>query len=213
MREATAQFLAASDREHAKFDYEPDPRKLAELMGIRVIPGTKNKASKGPPALIQIARDLHVARWRFTLLHEINHVIAQREGLEDAIAAEVDEEDAEHHLEAVMNHGAARMIMPDPLVNIVQRMYGNTPEAIVNLAIAGQASLPAALHRFISSDVEAQRAAFITSGSYIAHVATCNTRLPFWRYERVPEIGLVLPEAKLFAVPKRLATCVGLVTC
>ncbi|CAM3590543.1 ImmA/IrrE family metallo-endopeptidase [Deinococcus frigens] len=211
MRYATQDFLAFSRAQHAQHDYEPDPRRLAHLLDIQIITGRTNRGSAGPPAVIQLARDLHVARRRFTLLHEINHVLMQRAGLERDVAAEVDEEDADAHIEAVVNHAAAQMILPDPMVNIVCGMYGDTPEAIFNLAVAGQASLPAALHRWVSRDPDAYRAAFITSGSYVAHVGTCNSRLPFWRFDRIPEVALAVPDAELRQVPRRQAAVLGTV--
>ncbi|GAA5504279.1 hypothetical protein Dxin01_04048 [Deinococcus xinjiangensis] len=210
-RDATHTFLAYSRHEHARFDYEPDPERLAHLLGIRIISGRTNEATHGPPSIIQLARDLHVGRRRFTLLHEINHVLMQRIGLEEAVAAEVDEDDSDAHIEAVVNHAAGQMILPDPLVNIVHGMYGDTPEAVLNLALAGKASVPASMHRFIGRDPEAYLGAFMTSGSYIAHVATCNIGLPFHRYERVPEVHLVLPQARLLTVPRRLDVQLGVV--
>ena len=200
MRTATFEFLKKLQATHAKHDYTPDPYELATREGIQIIKGRQNQASAGPPAVIILTEDRYMARRRFTMAHEFGHVEMQRLGLEDAIAAEVDPDDADTHIEAVANFGAGLLLMPEPMVLEILKEHRRTPQAILALAKKGRVSLSAAMRRFVSFDLEAELAAFATSGSYIADTATCNRALPFYRYDRVPEVGLMLPDAALMAV-------------
>jgi len=205
MRDATFAYLNRLVAEHKKIGYTTDPYRAAALKGIRIIKGDSNCASAGPPAVIVLTEDRYLARQRFTIFHEINHVEMQRYELEDAIAAEVDEDDADAHIEAVANFGAGLMLMPEPMIRNVLREYGHTPEAVLKLMGVGRVSLPAAMRRYVSHDLEAERAAFITSGTYIADTATCGRALPFIRYDRVPEVQTVVPDASLMVVsPKKV---------
>jgi len=160
--------------------------------------------------VITLAEDSYFERNRFTVAHEINHVQMQRYDLEDAIAAEVDPEDADAHIEAVANFGAALLLMPEPMVAKVLAKYGHTPKAVIALSRLGRVSLSASMRRYVSADLEAERAAFITSGPYIADVATCGRGLPFYRYDRVPEVQIVLPDAALLVVAPK--TIIGVVS-
>lgn len=194
MREATWAYLTSIEHEHERCGYETDPWRLANAAGIHVIPGKQNRGSAGPPSVITLAHDLYLPRQRYTLHHEISHVLMQRLDLEDAIAEEVDPEDANAHIEAVTNYAASLLLMPRPLVEAAVFQEGDSPAAILQLAQLAQASLPAAMRRYVYADPDARRAAFVTSGSYIADVASCNCRLPFWRYDRIPEVTLQHPE-------------------
>lgn len=95
--------------------------------------------------------------------------------------------------------------MPEPMVNSALKDHGHKPGAIITLAKTARVSLPAAMRRYVSFDLSAERAAFITSGPYIADVATCGRGLPFYRYDRVPGVQIVLPDAALQTVsPKKI---------
>ena len=194
MRDATRSFLSYIASEHARHDHQHDPWTLAHDLGIRVIPGKQNRGSAGPPAVITLARDTSKPRQRYTLHHEISHVLMQRAGLETDILAEVDEEDSEDHLERVTDYAASLLLMPAPLVEQLVHQHGHAPVLIPELARVAQASLAAAMRRYVYADADAHRAAFVTSGSYIADVAACNYWLPFWLYDRVPEVTLSHPE-------------------
>lgn len=187
MRDATAAFLAFLRDEHARCSHETDPQRLAERLGIRVVHGRGNHASAGPPAVIVLGPDAYLARRRFTLHHEIAHVLMQRAGLEQAIEEEVDQEDADVHVEAVANYGGGVLLLPDPLVNRTVRRYGETARAVLELSKLSGSSLAVALRRYVHLDEDASRAAFVMSGSYVADVAAHNYLLPFWRYDRLPE--------------------------
>lgn len=203
MRDATLSAIAFALAQHAHVGFETDPRRLAELWGIRFILGSEARATNGPPSIVTLPWYQYTPGQRFTAHHELAHILVQRSGMEDAIRAEVSEDLAEAHLEAVVNHIAALLVMPQPLVVSATQAFGETPQAILNVADRAGVSLPAALYRWVSHDPWAERAAFITSGSYIAHVATCNTRLPFWRYERVPEPQEWVPDLNLLAIPSK----------
>ena len=194
MRDATRTFLSYIALEHARHSHQHDPWILAYDLGIRVIPGRQNRGSAGPPAVITLARDASRPRQRYTLHHEISHVLMQRADLENDILAEVDEDDAENLLERVADHAASLLLMPAPLVERLVEQHGHAPVLIPELAREAQASLPAAMRRYVYADADAHRAAFVSSGSYIADAASCNYWLPFWLYDRVPEVTLAHPE-------------------
>ena len=200
MRDATRSFLSYVESEHARQDHQHDPWALAQGLGIRVIPGTLNRGSAGPPAVITLARDASKTRQRFTLHHEISHVLMQRLGLEDDILAEVDEDDADEHLERVTDYAASLLLMPAPMVEQLVLAHDHAPALIPDLALRAQASLAAAMRRYVYADADAHRAAFVVHGSYIADVAACNYRLPFWLYDRVPEVTLAHPEVAAVSV-------------
>ncbi|MFC6592373.1 ImmA/IrrE family metallo-endopeptidase [Deinococcus lacus] len=209
MRDATLAAIAFALAEHARTGFETDPERLGHLLGVRFIPGTEARASNGPPSIVTLPKDAYAPRQRFTTHHELGHILVQRSGLEDDIRAEVSEEDSEAHLELVVNFIAALLVMPQPLVRAIHDEHGDTPQSILALAQAARVSLPAAMHRWVSHDLGACRAAFLTSGSYISHIATCNAWLPFWRYDRVPELETCLPDVRMATAPNRLSLRVG----
>jgi IrrE N-terminal-like domain len=194
VRDATRSFISYIEFEHARHDHQHDPSALAHDLGIRVIPSKLNRGSASPPAVITLARDASKPRQRYTLCHEISHVLMERAGLENDILAEVDEDDAEEHLERGTHYAASLLLMPRRMVEQVVRVHDHAPILILELVRTAQASLAAALRRYVYSDADAHRTAFVTHGSYIADVAACNYRLPFWLYVRVPEVTLSHPE-------------------
>lgn len=212
MRDATLSAIVFVLAQHAHVGFETDPRRLADLWGIRFILGSEARATNGPPSIVTLPWYQYTPGQRFTAHHEIAHILVQRSGMEEAIRAEVSEDVAEAHLEAVVNHIAALLVMPQPLVVGVTRAFGETPQAVLNVAERARVSLPAALYRWVSHDPHAERAAFMTSGNYISHIATCNTRLPFWRYDCVPEPEHWVPDLRLVRIPAKQHSRIGVLT-
>lgn len=205
MRDASHAAIAYAVQQHAKHDHETCPERLCAALGIRVIPGQENRAVDGPPSIITLRRDHYAPRQRFTMHHEIAHILIQRAGLEDAVLGEVDSDDAEDHLEAVASHIGAALLMPEPLVRTAMQDWGDRPEVILSIQQGSGASFSAALLRYVTHDLQASRGAFATSGSYVAHAASINMR-PIYRYSRVPDPRASFPEAALLSIPHTART-------
>lgn len=185
-------------RTHARQDHQTDFRTLAARLGITVAVGRTNYAALGDPPVISLTPWEFGQRRNFTGMHEIAHLLMQECGVEAALIREHGTlEEALPTIEAMTNFAAGLLLMPAPLMREALDWHGRTAMAVFHLWERSPASLGAALRRFVFDDLEARVAAFTTSGSYIADVAACNTRLPFWRYDRVPEIGVAMPDANL----------------
>jgi hypothetical protein len=205
MRDASQSALAYAAKSHAQHDHKTCPERLCAVLGIRIIPGLQNRAVNGPPSIITLKRDRYAPRQKFTMHHEIAHVLIQRAGLEDAVLSEVDSDSAQEHLEAVASHMGAALLMPDSLVRQSVRDWGDKPEALPSIQQGSGASFPAALLRYVTHNLEASRGAFATSGSYVAHAASINMR-PIFRYALIPDARASFPEAELLSLPNRART-------
>lgn len=157
MRDASHAAIAYAVQQHARHDHETCPERLCAALGIRVIPGQENRAVDGPPSIITLRRDRYAPRQRFTMHHEIAHILIQRAGLEDAVLGEVDSDDAEGHLEAIASHIGAALLMPEPLVRASMRDWGDRPEVILSIQQGSGASFSAALLRYVTHDLQASR--------------------------------------------------------
>ncbi|ALW89651.1 hypothetical protein AUC44_12685 [Deinococcus actinosclerus] len=131
MRTATHVAIQFALNEHQRAEWTTNPERLCWALGIRVIPGRRSSAHAGPPAIITLAREHYAPRQKFTIHHEIAHILIQRAGLEDDILAEVDEDDAHQHLEAVTNYIASLLVMPDVMIRHALDTYGQHPETIL----------------------------------------------------------------------------------
>lgn len=203
MRDATATALAYARHQHALTGYEPDPERLCARWGIRVIPGRDNYATHGPPSIISQTPDHYAPRQRFTIFHEMSHVLIQRAGLEEAVKAEVGEEDGEAHLELVVNHMAGLLLMPDPLVQDAVQRYGLTPEAVLEIQSAARASFAAASRRFVGANEDALTTVFLSGAAYVLDVASSDPYNRLYRYDRLPDARAMFPDAALLTLPDR----------
>lgn len=210
MCDATQAAIQFAVREHARCGFITDPERLAAAWAVRIVPGSENRASSGPPSIITLCREHYAPRQRFTIHHELAHIAIQRSQLEDDIMAEVDPDDAEHHLELVANHIAGMLVMPDPMVRAALQMFGQHPETIVTLQQIAQVSLGAAMRRFTAAQPE-PLTAFMTSGTFVQDVASSDPYNRLTRYQRLPDARAALPDAALLALPgeARLLGVVG----
>ncbi len=213
MFEPVSTFVTYLQETHERFGYETDFNRLAHQLGIIVLPGRYNSATAGPPGIITIQHAEFGARRSFTSQHELSHILMQRCGVEAELVRHFgDYDEAEPHIEALANYGAGLLLMPEPLYVQAVGLHGHTPEAILHLQQHSLASLQAALRRYVYAEPDERRAAFRTSGSYIADVAALNCTLPFWRWDRVPEPSMVLDEVEMLYSPSG-RTGLGVVTC
>ncbi|GHG21644.1 hypothetical protein GCM10017784_11480 [Deinococcus indicus] len=201
MRYATMQAIDFARSEHARVGYLTDPERLAHAWGVRIIPGKRSSAHAGPPSIITLQRDAYAPRQRFTTHHELAHILVQRSLQERAILAEVDEEDAHAHLEAVVNYIAAMLVMPDTLIEKAFDMFGVHPETILTIQHIAGVSLAAALRRFTYAHLDHPITTLLTSGPFLIDLASTDPYNPFTRYQRLPDIGVLVPRAQVLTLP------------
>ncbi|MFC3834754.1 MULTISPECIES: ImmA/IrrE family metallo-endopeptidase [Deinococcus] len=210
MRDCTQGAVAYALREHARTGHLTDPERLAHALGVRVVPGARNAASHGPPSVITLRRDQYAPRQRFTMHHELAHILIQRAGLQDGIRSEVDDDEAAAHLEAVTNHIASLLVMPDPMIRVALDTFGLTPETVLLVRDAGRVSLAAAMRRVIHAQ-EQSATAWVSAGPYVLDVTSSDPYNRLTRYQRLPDARAALPDAALLALPgeARLLGVVG----
>ncbi|WP_412027870.1 ImmA/IrrE family metallo-endopeptidase [Deinococcus yunweiensis] len=210
MRDCTQDAIAYALREHARVGHLTDPERLAHALGVRVVPGARNSATHGPPSVITLRRDIYAPRQRFTMHHELSHILIQRAGLQDSIRAEVDDDDSAAHLEAVTNHIASLLVMPDAMIRAALALYGLTPETVLLVRDAGRVSLAAAMRRVIHAQ-ERPSTAWLSVGTHVHDVASSDPYNRLTRYQRLPDARAALPDAALLALPgqARLLGVVG----
>lgn len=210
MQYATAEAVAFAEQEHAKTDYLLSPEEFAARLGVRVIIGRENFATDGPPAIISQTPDSYAPRQRFTIFHELAHVLVQRSGLEADVMAEVDPEDAEVHLEAVINHITGVLLIPDSLIRHYVTRYGFTPEALFHIRIEAGASLAATIRRGATWEPERQATIFVATERYILDVASCDPWNRIRRYDRIPDARAAFPQADLLSLVSLKARTLGI---
>lgn len=196
-------------------DYEKHALKLARLLEIRVRIGLLNRtypeAKDGARIIVQ--------PWYYgnsdVLRHEMAHVMLWWSGLEAEIIEEFGDEIGWKVIENLCNHAIPFLRIPQPLVDQVVAEFGVTARAVRELQKLSGTPPDMAMCRLTYDDPQAARAAFITNGEFIEHVAQCNWGLPFTWLQQVPRPARMFPDdAKVsyFTLPGRLqliGVCVG----
>ncbi|WP_104992763.1 hypothetical protein [Deinococcus sp. NW-56] len=181
---------AYSKRAH----YERNAFRLSEELGIRIRPGEYASVIPGPPPTIILTPELLARKDSDHVRHEVAHVIMWWSGVEKALIQEYGcAEAARPFVEALCHAAIGFLRAPQNLVDEGIRRYGVSARCVDWLCRQTRMSERAALNRLIYDDPAATRAGFIMSGNYVRDIATCNFRLPFWVYDRVPEPWQVLP--------------------
>lgn len=150
------EFLLYVDQVHVRYQFASDPRDVCAALGIQVIPSTVNlyTAVNSVP-MIQFDASQPAARLRFTLWHELCHHLFQTS--DDAFQTLLEERHGRHTdlsrdlEEQLCNEGAARFLMPQPVVEAVIQVHGLDPRAALHLADECRASHGAALRRLLDS--------------------------------------------------------------
>lgn len=196
MDNQVASLLDYAARLHACHDHPASPTAFARALGIRLIPGLDDSSNGGPPAIITYDVRYGLNRRRFTLWHELAHVVMAWHGIDAEYEAEWGEA-AHAPLENLANLVAGLFMVPRPVMAQATERYGLTAGTVMHLAQVTKLSEAVCIRRFAFDDLNASRAAALFYGPYVADVATLNYRLPFERYSRVPEPGLIVPDASL----------------
>lgn len=200
MRWASEAAIAFGEQEHARLGYPSTPEEFARGLGVRLIVGSDNFASNGPPSVVSQTPDRYAPRQRFTIFHELAHVLTQRGDFEADIMAEVDDDDAEDHLEAVVNHMAGLFLIPAPLVQQTIMTFGFTPQAILQLRREAGASLAATSRRMLAYERDIPRTIFLSGETYVLDVASSSPWNRIRRYDRLPDPQIKFPEAQLATI-------------
>lgn len=183
MREATQAALAYGKKQHEKLGYPGNPEAFAAGLNVSIIVGSDNYASDGPPSVISRTPDSYAPRQRFTIFHELAHVLVQRGKFERDILSEVEEDDAEPHLEAVANHMAGMFLLPDPLIENFIQKYGFTPEAVLQIQRHARASFAATIRRLVAYDLDAPTTIFLSGEKFILDIASTDPWNRLYRYQ------------------------------
>lgn len=213
MRYASMEVITRAQRDHAEANHLTDPEALARYWGIRIVPGKRNSASHGPPSIITLKRDTYAPRQRFTVHHELAHILIQKYGLEEAVMAEVDDDDAEAHLESVANWIAAMLVMPDPLIERMIRKYGMTPQTILEIQKEARVSFGAAMRRFTYANVDQPTTVFLSGATYVLDIASTDPNNRLRAYQRLPDARAEFPRGHLLSLPDRtMPRTIGVLT-
>lgn len=211
MSRASLRAIAFGKALHAELGYPENPEEFAARAGVRIILGSENYATDGPPSFISQTPDTYAPRQRFTIMHEMAHIAIQRSGLEDDILAEVDPEDAELHLELVANYLGGVFLLPDPMIQRIVDEYGFTPDGVLRLRAAARASLAATIRRMVGWQEEVPRTIILGGQSYILDVASSNPWNRLRRHERLPDMRAAFPEADLLTLPTARGYTLGII--
>lgn len=209
MRSATCAAIAFAKAEHARLGHPDDPEEFARGMGVKIIVGSDNYACDGPPSVISQTWDTYAPRQRFTIMHEMSHILMQRGGFEDDIMAEVDLDDAEEHLELVANHIAGALLIPDYLIQHYIKEYGFSPLAVLAVQATARVSFAATSRRMVTFDEDRPATIFLCGESYVLDVASSSPWNRIRRYDRMPDPRALLPEAELLSVSRLRARTMG----
>ena len=82
-------------------------------------------------------------------------------------------------------------------------MHGDKPQAILKLMELSGAGRMTAMLRWAEQDFDEHRGVFVADGSYIMATAAYGLRLPFRRFDRVPEVLLHSREVSGFSLGGR----------
>lgn len=184
-------FLAYLQSEHQKTNYTTDYRVLAAHLGAEIYDHEFDAAILSVDWLPAITINPHdsAERRRFTGMHENAHIMLEDSGVEEALMElhAGEREEAEPYIEKFCNVGASHLLMPHPYVATALSYWDYTPMAILELSRLTGASLQAALRRIVHLEENSCVAGFITSGHAILDVSRHKCRLPYRKWDLLPE--------------------------
>lgn len=174
--------------------HEKHALKLARLLEMRVRVGLLNRTYPEATGGARIV----VQPWHYgnsdVLRHEMAHVMLWWSGLEAEIIEEYGDEIGWKVIENLCNHAIPFLRIPQPLVDHVTSQHGVTARAVREIQKLSGTPPNMAMCRLTYDDPQAARAAFITNGQFIQHVAQCNWSLPFSWLQQVPRPARLFPD-------------------
>lgn len=186
----------------ARHDHPSSPREFAQSLGIRLIEGDEDSANAGPPAVVTYNARYGLGRRRFSLWHEMAHVIMGWHGIDADFDTWVGEMDREQLREQAASILAGQLMVPRRVVNDALREHGWTGGAILHMRAVTGMSEPVCMRRLISHEIGGSRAAAVFVDRQVVDVATWNYRVPLRRYERIPEPAHQLEGVRLSRLSK-----------
>lgn len=191
-----ARYLKEVKKYSSAAKFERNAYRLSEAFGVRIRPGDRTSVIPGPPVTIIIEPRLLGPINNDAIRHELAHVFMWWSKIEEQLIEEYGcLELALPMIEKLCEAAVLFLKAPQPIVNRGIRQYGVSAKAVMYVQKTAKVTAQEALYRVIFDDPAAARAGVITSGSYIADMALCNFQLPFWFFDRVPEITHIpLPE-------------------
>lgn len=200
-----AEFAQAIDERHRQHGYVMDFWELARLMRIPVKQGDFNSTVYMPGPHVTLDYETYHGYWTFTRFHELAHTVLRDSGIEARLFHQAEyPEQFRAWVEGYCNFGAAQFQMPDPVLRQVLDTHGYAPAAVVELAQLTGVDLFDAMNRTTHGLIDhgAQRSAFLIQSSYVRKVVTTDW-FPYSEGDRVPEVSLLLPNAKLLRLPEQ----------
>lgn len=197
---------------HAETRYTRDMPTLAVHMGLEYRLGEASFVT--PDGLVVIDRHQPRQLQRVDAAHEIAHAIADDGDYTEALRHHhASVPDMHEHLEALAEHTADRLLMPDALTEAVVTRFGFSGRAIWELAREGDVPQEQAARRLVHLRPDQRCAAFIAQGNYIWHACKQHYHLPFWVGDRVPELHVLSEHGyALFAAPSTRSRVLGFIS-
>lgn len=196
IEEIPAKYIKEVKKYSSAANHERNAYRLSEAVGVRIRPGNRTSVIPGPPVTIILEARLLGPVNNDAIRHELAHVFMWWSRIEEQLIEEYGcLELALPMIERLCQAAVLFLKAPQPIVNRAVRQHGVSAKAVRYVQKTARITAQEALYRVIYDDPTAARAGVITSGNYIADMALCNFRLPFWFCDRVPEITqLSLPE-------------------
>lgn len=186
----------------ARHDHPTTPRAFAHALGIRLIRGDEDSANAGPPAIVTYNARRGLGRRRFSLWHEMAHVVMGWHGIDSDLDTWIGETDRELVREQIASIIAGQLMVPRRVVADALKEHGWSGGAVLHMHRVTGMSEPVCVRRLVSHDVKASRAAAVFVDRQVVDVASWNYRVPLLRYERIPEPAQQLEGIRLSQLRK-----------
>lgn len=173
-------FLHAICDMHEHMKYTLCEEEIARFCDIRIIEGKTNEGGSGPPSIVQYVNTRSGQRNRFSILHEIAHVIMQRMNLEEPLIKQGVARglDGMGFVEATANKAASLLLIPDTSIESATIFWGYHANAVLDLSDTCNASLEATAYRWANCDDRRCGTVIVSKKNKVVCVAGKNFRRP-----------------------------------
>ena len=202
MDERLASVLDFTADIQARHNHPATPRAFARALGIRLVAADEDSANAGPPAVVTYNARFGLGRRRFSLWHEMAHVMMGWHGIDADLDTWIGEADRERLREQMASIIAGQLMVPRRVVADALKEHGWSGAAVVHMRRVTGMSEPVCVRRLVSHDVKASRAAAVFVDRQVVDVASWNYRVPLLRYERIPEPAQQLEGIRLSQLRK-----------